>query len=60
MQKTVIIVVDKYYDILMCAYPVAAAVSLLFPTLIINQHIIMISEDHVTLKTAVMMLKIQL
>ncbi len=27
--------------------------------LIINQHIIMISEDHVTLKTAVMMLKIQ-
>ncbi len=31
-----------------------------FPTLIINQHIIMISEDHVTLKTAVMMLKIQL
>ncbi len=26
----------------------------------INQHIIMISEDHVTLKTAVMMLKIQL
>ncbi len=25
-----------------------------------NQHIIMISEDHVTLKTAVMMLKIQL
>ncbi len=40
----------------------------LFPTLIIirnvswaaNQHIIMISEDHVTLKTGVMMLKIQL
>ncbi len=39
----------------------------LFPTLIIirnvswavNQHIIMISEDHVTLKTGVMMLKIQ-
>ncbi len=30
----------------------------LFPTLIINQHMIMISEDHVTLKTAVMMLKI--
>ncbi len=29
-------------------------------TLIINNHIIMISEDHVTLKTAVMMLKIQL
>ncbi len=28
-------------------------------TLIINQHIIMISEDHVTLKTAVMMLKMQ-
>ncbi len=28
-------------------------------TLIINQHIIMISEDHVTLKPAVMMLKIQ-
>ncbi len=28
--------------------------------LIINQHIIMISEDHVTLKTEVMMLKIQL
>ncbi len=27
--------------------------------LIINQHIIMISEDHVTLKTGVMMLKIQ-
>ncbi len=25
-----------------------------------NQHIIMISEDHVTLKTGVMMLKIQL
>ncbi len=25
-----------------------------------NQHIIMISEDHVTLKTVVMMLKIQL
>ncbi len=25
-----------------------------------NQYIIMISEDHVTLKTAVMMLKIQL
>ncbi len=42
--------------------------SQLFSTLIIirnvsraaNQHIIMISEDHVTLKTAVMMLKIQL
>ncbi len=40
----------------------------LFSTLIIirnvswsvNQHIIMISEDHVTLKTGVMMLKIQL
>ncbi len=29
-------------------------------TLIINQHIKMISEDHVTLKTGVMMLKIQL
>ncbi len=28
--------------------------------LIINQHIRMISEDHVTLKTEVMMLKIQL
>ncbi len=28
--------------------------------LITNQHIIMISEDHVTLKTAVMMLKIQI
>ncbi len=28
-------------------------------TLIINHHIIMISEDHVMLKTAVMMLKIQ-
>ncbi len=28
--------------------------------LIINQHIIMISEDHVTLNTGVMMLKIQL
>ncbi len=28
--------------------------------LIINQYIIMISEDHVTLKTAVMMMKIQL
>jgi len=27
--------------------------------LIINQYIIMISEDHVTLKTGVMMLKIQ-
>ncbi len=26
----------------------------------VNQHIIMISEDHVTLKTWVMMLKIQL
>ncbi len=26
----------------------------------LEQHIIMISEDHVTLKTAVMMLKIQL
>ncbi len=42
-------------------------VALLFLTLIIrnvswaaNQHISMISEDHVTLKTAVMMLKIQL
>ncbi len=34
----------------------------MFSTLIIirNQHIIMISEDHVTLKTGVMMLKIQL
>ncbi len=36
----------------------------LFSTLIIirasNQHIIMISEDHVTLKTGVMMLKIHL
>ncbi len=40
----------------------------LFSTLLIirnvswaaNQHIIMISEDHVTLKTGVMMLKIQL
>ncbi len=29
-------------------------------TLIINQHFRMISEDHVTLKTGVMMLKIQL
>ncbi len=29
-------------------------------TLIINQHIIMISEDYVTLKTGVMILKIQL
>ncbi len=28
-------------------------------TLIINLHIIMISEDHLTLKTGVMMLKIQ-
>ncbi len=28
-------------------------------TLIINQNIIMFSEDHVTLKTAVMMLKLQ-
>ncbi len=26
----------------------------------LEQHIIMISEDHVTLKTAVMMLKIQI
>ncbi len=39
---------------------------LVFSTLIIirnvslNQHIIMISEDHVTLKTGVMMLKIQI
>ncbi len=40
---------------------------LLFLTLIIrnvsgaaNQHIIMISEDHVTLKTGEMMLKIQI
>ncbi len=32
----------------------------MFPTLMINQHIIMISEDHVKLKTGVMMLKIQL
>ncbi len=32
----------------------------LFPTLIINQHIIMIYEDHVTMQTAVMMLKIQI
>uniref|UniRef100_A0A672QNX4 Inhibitor of Bruton tyrosine kinase n=1 Tax=Sinocyclocheilus grahami TaxID=75366 RepID=A0A672QNX4_SINGR len=31
-----------------------------FPALIINQHIILISEDHVTLKTGGMMLKIQL
>ncbi len=31
----------------------------LFLTLIINQHIIMISEDHVTLKTGVRMLNIQ-
>ncbi len=31
-----------------------------FPALIINQYIIMISEDHVTLKTGEMMLKIQL
>ncbi len=31
-----------------------------FQTLIINQHIIMIYEYHVTLKTWVMMLKIQL
>ncbi len=29
-------------------------------TLIIYQHIIMISEDHVTLKTGVMLMKIQL
>ncbi len=29
-----------------------------FPTLIINQYIRMISEDHVILKTGVMMLKI--
>ncbi len=29
-------------------------------TLIINQHIRIISEDHVTLKTGAMMLKIQL
>ncbi len=27
---------------------------------VLEQHIIMISEDHVTLKTGVMMLKIQL
>ncbi len=31
-----------------------------FPKLIINPYIIMISEDHVTLETRVMMLKIQL
>ncbi len=31
-----------------------------FLLVLLNQHIIMISEDHVTLKTAVMMLKIQL
>ncbi len=30
----------------------------LFPTLIINQHFRVISEDHVTLKTEVMMLKL--
>ncbi len=32
----------------------------LFSTLIMNQNIRIISEDHVTLKTGVMMLKIQL
>ncbi len=32
----------------------------LCPTLIINQHIRLILKDHVTLKTGVMMLKIQL
>ncbi len=32
----------------------------LISIMFIEQHIIMISEDHVTLKTGVMMLKIQL
>ncbi len=49
-------------------FPQKYCAAQLFSTLIIirnvswaaNQHIIMISEDHVTLKTGVMMLKIQL
>ncbi len=49
----------------MYAFPQKYCAARLFSTLIIiinvsNQHIIMISEDHVTLKTAVMKLKIQL
>ncbi len=44
-------------------FPQKYCAARLFSTLIIirnaaNQHIIMISEDHVTLKTGVMMLKI--
>ncbi len=44
-------------------FPQKYCAARLFSTLIIIrnvQHIIMISEDHVTLKTAVMMLEIQL
>ncbi len=52
----------------MYQFPQKYCAAQLFSTLIIirnvswaaNQHIIMISEDHVTLKTGVMMLKIQL
>ncbi len=38
----------------------SAVFILIIIIMFVDQHIIMISEDHVTLKTAVMMLKIQL
>ncbi len=39
---------------------VTVSIKILIIIMFLEQHIIMISEDHVTLKTAVMMLKIQL
>ncbi len=50
----------SHFEIVVHQFPQKYCAAQLCSTLIIirNQHIIMISEDHVTLKTAVMMLKI--
>ncbi len=50
---------NKQYEAFISVIKAVFLASLLV-VLIINQHIIMISGDHMTLKTAVMMLKIQL
>ncbi len=60
------VVLNKYCYFLLCIYQrkkyrmFKKLSSTTVLTLIINQLIRMISEDHVTLKTGVMMLKIQL
>ncbi len=56
---------DIIYDegiIIQCCYSTIANVALILYNryIDVNQYIIMISEDHVMLKTGVMMLKIQL